>query len=417
MGKFVVTGGNKLEGKIRVCSAKNAVLPILAATLISGKKSVITDYPIISDVINTLDILEDIGCDVCYDDNKIIIDSKNAFKTSVDESLTEKMRSSFIFAGGLIARFKKARTCFPGGCELGGRPVDLHIKAFREMGADVEEQYGFINFDGSEMKACDVHLSFPSVGATENIMLAATTLPGTTRIINAAKEPEIIDLAEFLNKMGGKIKNAGSTVIEIEGVSEFKDVEHTVIPDRIVASTYIAAATITGSEIILENVEMNHLDAVVSVFKETGTEIESMGPDVIKVKGPEKIRPIDKIRTSPYPGFPTDVQSLLTAVLTVADGTSIVMEDIFNGRFKLVEELVKMGADITVNGNCAIIKGKEKLYGAKTQSPDLRSGAALVVSALRAEGESEISNSCFIERGYEDLAGEFCSLGADIRFV
>ncbi len=416
MGKFVVAGGKRLEGVLEVPGAKNTILPILAATVISGKKSVITNCPQISDVENTLEILRDLGCEVENKGSTVIIDSKNVCKSSVKEELMEKMRSSIILSGAIIARMKKAETSFPGGCELGLRPIDLHIKAFRELGVIVEEQHGFIRFDGGKMKACDIHLSFPSVGATENIMLAAMTVPGITRIINPAKEPEIEDLQNFLNKIGGDVKGAGGGVIEIKGVTSFKDAEHRIIPDRIVTATYISAAAVTGGKLDIKNAELSHLDAVVSVLRDAGTVIETKADGIISVNGPERLRAVDVVRTLPYPGFPTDAQSVISSVLSVAEGTSIIIENIFEQRFKHIDELLKMGADITVNGSCAIIKGKPMLYGARTVAPDLRSGAALVVAGLCAKGKTEIANSCYIERGYEDLAGNLYSVGADIEF-
>lgn len=416
MGKFVVTGGKRLRGTLNVPGAKNTILPILAATVISGKKSVIADCPAISDVENTLEILKDLGCEVERSGSTVTIDSKNISKSSIKEELMEKMRSSIILTGAIIARMKKADTSFPGGCELGLRPIDLHIKAFRELGIKIDEQHGFIHFDGSNMKSADIHLSFPSVGATENIMLVAMAIPGTTRIINPAKEPEIEDLQSFLNKIGGDVKGAGTGVIEINGVSEFKEAAHRIIPDRIVTATYIAAAAVTGGELLLTNADISQLDAVISVFRETGTLIESHGKNRISVKAPKRLKAVDIVRTLPYPGFPTDAQSVISSVLSVADGTSIIIENIFEQRFKHIDELIKMGADITVNGSCAVIKGKEKLFGAKTQAPDLRSGAALVIAGLCAEGKTEIANSCYIERGYEDLAGSLHSVGADIEF-
>ena len=409
----MVTGGSKLKGRLRVPGAKNTILPILAATLISGKKSIIEDCPEISDVYNTLEILKDLGCKIEYEGSTIIIDSSGEIKTSIKEELMEKMRSSITLTGAIIARMKKADTSFPGGCELGLRPIDLHIKAFRELGIEVLEQHGFIHFDGAKMHCSDIHLSFPSVGATENIMMVAMWIEGVTRIINAAKEPEIEDLQNFLNKMGGNIKGAGSGIIEIRGTKEFKDVKHKIIPDRIVAATYMAAAAISGGELIIDNAELSHLDAVVSVFKEMEIKIEKKEDGSVWVKGPKRLKAVDKIITSPYPGFPTDAQSVILALLSVADGTSIIVENIFDGRFKLVEELGKMGADITVNGSCAVIKGKEKLSGAKTQAPDLRSGAALIIAGIFAEGKTEIGNSCFIERGYENLVSNLKSVGAE----
>jgi UDP-N-acetylglucosamine 1-carboxyvinyltransferase len=327
------------------------------------------------------------------------------------------MRSSIIFTGAIIARMKEVKTSYPGGCELGLRPIDLHIKAFKELGINVTEKHGYIECDGSEMKNAEIHLDFPSVGATENIMLVATVIPGTTRIINAAKEPEICDLQEFLIKMGARVKGAGTSIIEIEGVAEFNDVNHTVIPDRIVASTYIAATAVTGGKTVLENVNTDHLGAVISVFRDMGVIILPTGDNSVFVTANSKLKALNLLRTSPYPGFPTDSQSIITAALSVAGGTSMIIESIFEQRFRLVDELRKMGADIGVDGRCAVIKSVKKLYGAKVSAPDLRSGAALVVAGLAAKGRTEISNINYIERGYSDIARDLRCLGADIEKV
>lgn len=417
MEKLIIRGGNKLEGKVRVPGGKNTVLPILAATIISGKKSVIKDCPKISDVELTIEILKDLGCKVEWDGNDIIVDSDNVFNAEIKEELMQKMRSSVIFLGALISRMNRAKTSYPGGCELGLRPIDLHIKSFLKMGISVTESHGYIICDGKNRKETEIHLDFPSVGATENIMLAASSLKGKTTIINAAKEPEIVDLQEFLIKMGVNVKGAGTSIVEIEGTTEFKDVTHTIIPDRIVASTYMAAAAITGGKVEIENVCINHIGSVISAFNEIGTVVVPVDKKTILAVGNKRIKPLNLIRTSPYPGFPTDVQSVLTAVLSVSKGTSMVVESIFEQRFKLVEELVKMGADITVNEKCAVIKGVPALSGAKVVAPDLRSGAALCVAALFAEGETEISNLHYIKRGYEDLGENLKKLGADIEKV
>lgn len=414
MEMLVINGGNRLEGTVKIPGAKNTVLPILAATVISGRKSLIIDCPKIKDVELTVEILKDLGCDVEWDEKGLLVDSKNIITTTIKEELMDKMRSSIIFTGAIIARKKHVKTSYPGGCELGLRPIDLHIKAFKEMGIEVSEKYGYIECDGTNMKEAEIHLDFPSVGATENIMLAASTLGGKTKIVNAAKEPEICDLQDFLSKMGVKIKGAGTSVIEIEGTDEFYDVTHKVIPDRIVASTYIAATAVTGGRVELTNVIGEHLGGIASVFKSMGVKIAPTSENSIFVAANKKLKALNLLRTSPYPGFPTDSQSILTSALSVANGTSMVVENIFEQRFKLVDELRKMGADIGVDGRCAVIKGVEKLYGAKVAAPDLRSGAALVVAALAAEGKTEITNINYIERGYEDIAGDLGKLGADI---
>ena len=417
MDMFVINGGNKLSGTVKIPGAKNSVLPILAATVISGKKSLITDCPKIKDVELTIEILKDLGCEVEWTREGLLVDSKNINTTTIKEELMDKMRSSIIFTGAIIARKKHVKTSYPGGCELGLRPIDLHIKAFKELGISVHEKHGYIECDGSSMKPHEIHLDFPSVGATENIMLAASTLSGKTKIVNAAKEPEICDLQEFLLKMGVKIKGAGTSIIEIEGTNEFSDVTHKVIPDRIVASTYIAATAVTGGKTELTNVICDHLGGVISVFKDMGVIIVPTSESSVFVTANSKLKPLNLLRTSPYPGFPTDSQSIVTSTLIIAGGTSMIVENIFEQRFKLVDELRKMGADIGVDGRCAVVKGVDNLFGAKVCAPDLRSGAALVVAGLAATGKTEVTNINYIERGYEDIAADLRKLGADIYKV
>ena len=417
MSKLVITGGKNLEGKVRIPGAKNTVLPILAATIISGKKSIIKDCPKIKDVYLTLEILKDLGCYVMWEGDNLVIDSKDISNTKIKEELMDKMRSSIILTGAILARMGKAKTTYPGGCELGLRPIDLHIKAFTQMGIEIKEKHGYLNFDAKKLKPSEIHLDFPSVGATENIMLAASKVKGRTKIVNAAKEPEIEDLQNFLNKMGAEVYGAGTSVIEINGTDTFYDVTHTVIPDRIVASTYMMAGAITKGDILLTNVKYNHISSVASVLLSTGAEISKVGNNGLRIKVKDRLKPINLVRTTPYPGFPTDAQSILMSLLSVCNGTSMIVENIFDGRFKHVEELKKMGADITVDGRCAVIKGVPALYGARVNSPDLRSGAGLVIAGLFAEGITEISNVHYIERGYEDISGDLIKLGADIKKI
>lgn len=415
MEKLIITGGTKLCGSVKVPGAKNTVLPILAATILSGKKSVILDCPKIRDVELTIEILRDLGCYAEWCDEGLVVDSAGINKTKIKEELMDKMRSSIIITGAILARMGRVETTYPGGCELGLRPIDLHIKAFRQMGVKVTEKYGYLTFEGEKLKASDIHLDFPSVGATENIMLAAAKIKGTTRIINAAKEPEIEDLKDFLVKMGVKVNGAGTSVIEIEGSNELNDVTHKVIPDRIVAATYMAASAITGGEVEIKNINHNHIGAITSVMANMGVKIFPSDSNTIVVSSPRPLKTVNLIRTSPYPGFPTDAQSILMSLMGVSSGTGMIIENIFDRRFRHVEELKKMGADITVDGRCAVIKGVEKLYGARVSAPDLRSGAGLVVAGLGADGVTEVSNIEYIERGYEDIAGDLKSLGADIR--
>lgn len=417
MSKLVITGGRNLEGKVRIPGAKNTVLPILAATIISGKKSIIKDCPKIKDVYLTLEILKDLGCFVMWEGDDLVIDSKDITNIKIKEELMDKMRSSIILTGAILARMGEAKTTYPGGCELGLRPIDLHIKAFSQMGIEICEKHGYLNFNAKKLKPSEIHLDFPSVGATENIMLAASKVKGKTKIVNAAKEPEIEDLQNFLNKMGAEVYGAGTSVIEIIGSDTFYDVTHTVIPDRIVASTYMMAGAITKGDILLNNVNYNHISSVASVLLSTGAEILKEGNNSLRVKAKGRLNPINLVRTTPYPGFPTDAQSILMSLLSVCNGTSMIVENIFDGRFKHVEELKKMGADITACGRCAVIKGVPSLYGARVDSPDLRSGAGLVIAGLSAEGITEVSNVHYIERGYEDIAGDLIKLGANITKI
>lgn len=414
MNKLIVEGGRRLEGRVRIPGAKNSILPILAATIISGKKSVITDCPRISDVEITLDILKDLGCSIIYEEDTLTVDSSEIIKDTIDSSLMEKMRSSIILTGAIIARMGKAKTAYPGGCSLGLRPIDLHIKAFGQMGIETKEEHGILSFYANEMQEADIYLDFPSVGATENIMLAASRLKGKTRIVNAAKEPEIEDLSDFLNKMGVKVTGAGGSVVEIEGADEFYDVTHKIIPDRIVAATCMTAAAVTKGDIILDNINYNHIFPVASVLERMGAVFYRESEASLGIRVDKRLNNINVIRTSPHPGFPTDSQSIIMTLSALSSGTGIIIENIFDGRFRHAAELKKMGADITVDGKLAVIRGVMSLYGAKVTAPDLRSGAGLVVAALGAKGKSEIYGVSHIERGYEDIAKTMNMLGAKI---
>ncbi len=414
MARFLIDGGYPLEGEVRVHGAKNAVLPILAATVLNGGRNVIHDCPDLKDVQSSIAILEFLGCNVHREGSTLFVDSSRAINEEIPEQLMREMRSSVIFLGAIISRFGKAVTSTPGGCELGPRPIDLHLKAFRQLGIEIAESHGYITCTADNLHAASIHLDFPSVGATENIMLAASRAKGTTVITNAAKEPEIVDLQNYLNGTGAKIIGAGTSEIQIEGVGEFHDVEHTVIPDRIVATTYLACSAITGGMVQLTNVESSHIEAVLSIMRECGSKFYINGSTLIHIP-PKKILPIDCIRTQPYPGFPTDAQSPLMAVLTLARGTSIFVENIFESRFKHVVELARMGADITVDGRMAVIRGVERLSGAKVNAMDLRGGAALVVAGLAAEGRTEVDDVGHVDRGYERLENHLTKLGAKIK--
>jgi len=411
-----IEGGRPLSGSVTVQGAKNSVLPILAATVLCEGESVILGCPDLSDVRNSVKILEHIGCTVKREGEALIIDASRINCGAIPDALMNLMRSSITFLGAITARCKKASMTSPGGCELGPRPIDLHIKALKELGIKISEGGGVIYTDGEGMKGADIHLDFPSVGATENIMLAAVKAKGTTTINNAAKEPEIWDLQEFLNKMGAKIKGAGGDVITIEGVERLSGAEHRVIPDRIVASTYMCACMMCKGEISLKNVIPSHFAAVTSSLRDMGAEFSGSGSELI-IKAPKIIKPIDMLRTMPYPGFPTDAQAPIAAAMTLAEGTSVVAENIFENRFKHCGELEKMGADIKTNGKLAVIRGVKKLYGAPVSAMELRGGAALVIAGAAAEGVTTVSGIEYIERGYENIVYDMQSLGANITKI
>ncbi|MBV1817802.1 UDP-N-acetylglucosamine 1-carboxyvinyltransferase [Anaerosalibacter bizertensis] len=413
MGKYIINGDERLVGEVSVSGAKNAVLPILAATVVGGNRSTIFNTPNLRDVDIMEKILISIGCKVERMDNIMYVDSRNLSNTNIPDELVREMRSSIILMGSMLTRCGETKVSYPGGCEIGPRPIDLHLKALREMGAKIDESHGFLYCHCEKLKGCEIQLDYPSVGATENAILAAVRAKGTTVIRNAAREPEIIDLQNYLNKCGAKISGAGTSIIKIEGVEKFKDVEYTIMPDRIVTGTYMAASALTGGEIIIKNVETNHIQAIVAKLKEAGCLIYNDNSS-LKVIGPEKINYIEMTQTLPYPGFPTDMQAQMMAVLSIADGTSIISETVFENRFKHADELIRMGADIKIIGKVAIIKGVKELTGAKVKSKDLRGGASLVLAGLAAKGTTEVENIYHIERGYEDLDENLRKLGADI---
>lgn len=406
-----ITGGYPLSGEIDIHGAKNAVLPVLAATILCGDECVIHNCPQLSDVETTIEILCELGCRVKRENNHIIVNSGNLSGNFIPHSLMTKMRSSIIFLGAILARHKTAVVCFPGGCELGPRPIDLHIKAFRKLGVKIHEAHGFLHCDAKDFSPAGIHLDFPSVGATENIMLLSCISKGETTIINAAREPEIQDLQDFLNAMGAKVSGAGSSIIRIQGVDKLHSTEHSIIPDRIVASTYLSACMCAGGKILINKVNPQHLQAYLSILEESGAKLDIYNSS-IEITAPDKIKNINMIRTSPYPGFPTDSQSIAMSMLSVAEGTSLIKETIFEGRFRHASELMKMGADIKIEGDLAIIQGVNRLKGTDVYAKDLRSGAGLVVAALGADGDTNIFNTHYIDRGYDRLCDQLIILGA-----
>lgn len=413
MEKLIINGGRRLDGRIKLQGAKNSVLPILAAALINGRENIIHNCPRLSDVDKTLEILQKLGCRAERSGSDIVVDSSCANSSVIPEELMRQLRSSIIFLGAILSRFGEAAVSMPGGCEIGNRPIDLHLKSLSRLGMAVSEEHGFIKCACENPRGTYIHLDFPSVGATENIMLAACALKGETTISNAAKEPEICDLADFLSKMGARIFGAGTDTIRIIGTRGFHPVEHTVIPDRIVGATYFAAAAVTGGKAALEGANSSHMSSMLSVLREMGCSIINDG-ELLVLTAPSRLKGVRTVRTMPYPGFPTDIQSPFMAAAAVADGTSVFVENIFENRFKHVEELVRMGADISVDGRVAVVRGTAHLDGAGVMARDLRGGAALTVAGLCADGVTEIGNICYINRGYEDIAGALSSLGADI---
>ncbi|NMB96790.1 MAG: UDP-N-acetylglucosamine 1-carboxyvinyltransferase [Clostridiaceae bacterium] len=416
MSKIIINGGQKLKGEVQIEGSKNAVLPILAATLLNSGISVIKNCPRLKDVDVTLKILMKLGCKVKIEENTVIIDSSTITSTDIPVDLAAEMRSSIIFVGPMLSRCKKVAISFPSGCEIGPRPIDLHIKALRSMGAKIlDVQGGFIYCSADRLTGTDIHLSYPSVGATENTMLASVFAEGETYIHNAAKEPEIVDLQNFLKAMGAKVCGAGTGVIHIKGVErKLKDVEYTIMPDRIVAGTYMIATAMTGGETVIRNIVPEHISSIISILSEAGSNI-SINGNTLKITGPDRNKAIDIVRTLPYPGFPTDMQAPLVSLLSIADGTSIVIETVFESRYKHVDELMRMGANITVEGRIAVIRGVGNLNSATIYARDLRGAASLVLAGLVAEGETIVEDIVHLDRGYERMNVKLAQLGALIK--
>ncbi len=414
MASFRVRGGSILRGRLRVPGAKNAILPILAASLLTKHTVELLDCPKILDVDNMMAILRLLGCEAGWDGNTVIVNARGASRYEMPEELAKEMRSSIFLMGPVVARFGKARFTYPGGCEIGNRPIDIHLQGLSELNVKILEEHGQILCDGRAMRGAEIHLDYPSVGATENIMLAATAAKGQTIIRNAAREPEIQDLQDFLNKIGCGVSGAGTSTITVEGgQKELSGAKHRIIPDRIVAGTVLAAAAITGGEALLENVRPDHMHAIFSKLRECGCALQING-DTAKIHGPKRPGEMRLIETLPYPGFPTDMQSQFFALAAVADGTSVIRENVFELRFKHAAELARMGADSTVKDRMAIIRGVERLRGANVVARDLRGGAALVLAGLAAEGQTNIGAVQLIDRGYERLEDMLGELGADI---
>lgn len=416
MEKIIVNQSLGLKGSIKVDGAKNSILPILAATLLSEEECIIHDIPKLKDVEVMCQLLKVIGAEVIkLSENTLKIITKEIKTSEAPYELISKMRASFLVMGPLLARCGNAKVYMPGGCAIGTRPIDLHLKGFKALGAEVISENGYVHAKANKLVGTDIYLDFPSVGATENIIMAAALAEGETILENAAEEPEIVDLANFINSMGGNIIGAGTKTIRIKGVNKLNKTEHTVIPDRIEAGTYMVAAAITKGDLIIENVLSSHVQPVIAKLRECGATVEEY-EDKIRVKSNGYIKPVD-IKTLPYPGFPTDMQAQFMALMSISEGTSIINETIFENRFMHANELIRMGANIKTEGNTAILKGIKSLCGAKVKATDLRGGAALILAGLAAEGETEITEVYHIKRGYANIVKKLQNVGANIKFV
>lgn len=414
MDTLVIQGGRPLEGRVRVQGSKNAALPILAALVLADGEMVIDRVPRLLDISVMIQILQSLGVSAKEEGNRLILNTHFLSSNEIPEELMGQMRSSIFLMGPLLGRTGEVILSRPGGCDIGTRRIDLHIDGLRRLGVQFEEKSGNIYGKAKRLHGAKIVLDYPSVGATENIMMAAVHAKGVTRIINAAREPEVQDLQNFLNHMGARITGAGSNMIEIEGVDHLRPASYRVIPDRIVAGTLIAASAITGGRILLEEVVPDHLEAVIEAFRRTGTEIFG-NENMLEIRGKKLLLPLEKVTTSPHPGFPTDMQPQMMAYLSLAQGTSIITETVFDGRFRHVEELLRMGANIYTDFHTAIIRGVKKLQGARVRATDLRAGAALVLAGLAAEGCTTVENVHHIDRGYEGIEEILRSMGADIQ--
>lgn len=415
MNSYIINGGKSLFGEINISGSKNATLPILAGSILNKGIVKLYNVPEIEDVYITLKILKHLNCKIKRIKNKVIIDSREMISKPIPEELMRKLRSSVILAGSLISRFKEAEFSYPGGCDIGSRPIDLHLIAFKKMGIKLEENNGIIKCTALKTNDAIIHLDFPSVGATENIILASVCSENTVIIENAAMEPEITDLCEFLIKMGAKIQGVGTNIIKIVGVKNLKDVSYNIMPDRIEAGTFLVAAVMTKGNIKINKVNIEHLNPILYKLEECGANIEK-GKDWIRIKMTKRTGRLE-IKTMPYPGFPTDMQAIFGALLTLSKGTSTINETIFENRFKYTKELIRMGAKIKQEGNTIIIEGKRKLNSANVEATDLRGGMALVLAGLSAKGETNVDKIGYILRGYEKLDEKLRKLGADIRRI
>ena len=416
MDTIVIRGGKKLEGEVKISGAKNAVLPILAATLLTGGWNTISNVPKLGDISTILKLLTELGVDVSEGQKSLRVNTENLKDSEAPYDLVKTMRASVLVLGPLVARLKRAKVSLPGGCAIGARPINLHLKALESMGVKVNIQHGYVEAKARKIRGARIYFDIPTVTGTENIMMTACLADGTTVLENVAREPEVVNLASALKKMGAKIYGAGTDVITIEGVKSLKPMKHHVMPDRIETCTYMIAAGITGGRVTIVDSDPSHCQAVIEKLQEIGIKVSIHDDGAISIAGGQGLKAAD-VKTLPYPGFPTDVQAQIMALLSLSQGSSIITETIFENRLMHVAELKRMGADITIQGNTAVVKGVEKLSGAPVMATDLRASASLVLAGLAAEGVTEISRVYHLDRGYEDLVGKLSKLGAEIERV
>ncbi|MDN5346817.1 MAG: UDP-N-acetylglucosamine 1-carboxyvinyltransferase [Clostridia bacterium] len=412
MERLVIVGGKKLAGEVTTSGAKNAILPIMAAALLTSRLCIFDNVPDLLDVKVMCRVLAGLGAECRLQGRVLTVDAAHAEPVEIEPDLIRRLRASNLVMGPLLGRFQRFKVAYPGGCEIGARPMDLHLKGFRLLGARIKEEYGFIEAEAESLQGTDIHLDFPSVGATENIMMAAVLAEGITHIYNAAREPEIVDLQNFLNKIGARIQGAGSDTITIEGVKNLQGAEHSIIPDRIEAGTYLAAAAITGGEILVRNINPYYLASVLAKLREMGADVHPYSTEIF-LRGPSRLRAVD-CKTLPYPGFPTDMQPQIMALMTLAEGTSIICESIFERRFKHASEFKRMGADIKIEGCVAVVTGVNSLSGTCVEASDLRAGAGLALAGLVAEGTTYLEGLQHLDRGYEQFEAKLQGLGARI---
>ncbi len=416
MGKLVINGGAPLYGTVTVQGAKNAVLPLMAAAILTDEEVVIDNCPALTDVANMEKILNSLGAKTVRRENTLHIFPQVIDNYEIPSSLAKELRSSIFLLGSVLARTKKAKVSYPGGCDIGLRPIDIHLKSLRDLNVKIDEEHGYIYCNAEHIEGGTIQLDYPSVGATENVILASVFTKGKTVIHNVAREPEIVDLQNFINAMGGKVSGAGSSTIKVVGVSKLHGTRYRTMPDRIVAGTVLTAVATCGGEVRLNDVDPTHLSAILTKLSKTGCNF-TLGSDMIVVSKKDRPFAVGNIDTQPYPGFPTDMQAQFLALATVSIGTTVITENIFETRFKHVPELIKMQADVTVKGRTAIVRGVPKLVGAEVYAQDLRGGAALVIAGLKAQGTTTVNNVRYIDRGYENIEHLFSSIGGDVKRV